>query len=341
MKKVLALVLALALTLTCVSAEDQPSGIKMRVGTMANALGLPLVQAQQAGYFKDAGIEVEIVVFATGAPINEAMGAEELDVAVSGMASVYALATGRYKYIGDGVIATGGDGVYARPDSPIVKVKGKAAGTLGDAASVKDADILGPLATSGHYTAIKYVESLGLTADDFNMVSMDYPQAYQAFVVGQGDMVASTMPYSAKLDEAGFVKVAELKDVTGMGWMDTIFAQDYMVSERRGDLLALLDCYYRASEDLKNDEALRRSLGMAWYKEEGKTYTDFDMDTEIQQKAYHTLDSILTDEFPFGSTMLSLGEFFTIQGMIDEDNLPNIAASMDPSMVEELKAKRK
>ena len=133
------------------------SGKTLIVGTMANSLGLPVHQADIAGYFKDAGLDVKIEIFATGAPINEAMAAGNLDVAVSGMASVYALATGMYTYIGDGVITTGGESIYARADSPIAKAAANDRGVIGDAEVLKGASILGPLATTAHYQAIKYM----------------------------------------------------------------------------------------------------------------------------------------------------------------------------------------
>ena len=106
------------------STEAALSGETLRVGTMPVTLGVPVQYAYDQGYFEDAGLDVEIVLFATGAPVNEAMAAGEIDVAVSGMASVYALATGMYTYIGDGSITLDGEAIYARPDSDIAKAEG-------------------------------------------------------------------------------------------------------------------------------------------------------------------------------------------------------------------------
>ena len=118
------------------------SGKTLRVGTMPVTLGVPVQYAYDQGYFEDAGLDVEIVLFATGAPVNEAMAAGEIDVAVSGMASVYALATGMYTYIGDGSITLDGEAIYARPDSDIAKAEGVLPGTKGSADTVKGKSIL-------------------------------------------------------------------------------------------------------------------------------------------------------------------------------------------------------
>ena len=74
MKRRVALVVAtcmLAGTMAVpVSADElKGSGEKLIVGTMANALGLPVHWAQEKGYFEDAGLDVDLEIFATGAPI--------------------------------------------------------------------------------------------------------------------------------------------------------------------------------------------------------------------------------------------------------------------------------
>lgn len=159
------------------SGEKDPtalnlSGKKLTIGTQAKAAGLYVYVAQEMGLFEDAGLDVEIVTFASGAPINEAMAAGELDVAVSGMATVYALATGMYTYVGDGTITVNGQAIFARADSDIAKAGNYSGNIIGSPETVKGCSILGPLSTAAHYDAISYVNTFGLTSDDFSMVSM-------------------------------------------------------------------------------------------------------------------------------------------------------------------------
>lgn len=325
---------------TAAPAEAQKptsSGKTLIVGTMANSLGLPVHQAEIAGYFKDAGLDVKIEIFATGAPINEAMAAGNLDVAVSGMASVYGLATGMYTYIGDGVITTGGESIYARADSEIAKAGADAKGIVGSKDTVKGASILGPLATTAHYQAIKYIEAFGLTTNDFQMVSMDYAQAYQAFITGEGDLIASKMPYTNQLEEAGYVRVSDMNLVSDSPIVDTIFTQNKIAQERGGDLELFLDCYYRACADLMNDETKRREVAQKWYADEGITYSQTDMDTEIKVKEYFTLGSVDESGSSIGSFMLNIGEFFVTQDMITKDDFPNVEKSMNHTFLDNVK----
>lgn len=342
MKKFLAAVLAAGMMVSCMSGaafaeEITASGEPLVVGTMANSLGLPVHWAEEMGYFEEAGLDVQIEIFATGAPINEAMAAGELDVAVSGMASVYGLATGMYTYIGDGVITAGGESIYARADSEFAKAAADERGLIGDPEVLKDASILGPLATTAHYQAIKYMEHYGLTTEDFSMVSMDYAQAYQAFITGEGDLIAAKMPYTNQLLEAGYVMVSDMSLVLDDPIVDTIFVQNAVAEEKANDLILFLDCYYRACEDIMTDEAKRREVAVAWYAEEGITYSESDMDSEIAVKEYYTKETVNTDS-TIGAFMTNIGAFYVEQEMIAESDFPNIEASIDTSFIEAAKA---
>lgn len=302
---------------------------------MAKAMGLPLKYALDQGYFKDRGLDVEIITFATGAPINEAMNAGELDVAVSGMANVYNLATGNFTYVGDTMISEKGQALYVRPDSAIAACTPEG-GVIGSAETVKGMSILGPLSTSAQYNAIKYIEHFGLTSEDFSMVSMEYAQAYQAFITGEGDGIATIPPYSFQLEEAGMVNVASVATLMGQPLTDGIYVQNSVASERGADVQALLEGYYQACEELLADEELRKEVGMAWYAEEGVTYSDADMENEILAQTYTTLDSMKSDRYIFGATMTTMGKFFSTQGLIEEANLGNIEQSFDTSFVEKI-----
>lgn len=314
-----------------------PSGKPLIIGTMPNHVGIPVHQADVAGYFKDAGLDVMIEIFATGAPINEAMAAGSLDVAVSGMASVYNLATGMYTYVGDGTITNGGDGIYARPDSPIALAERNEKGVLKDKELLRGVQILGPLATVGHYQATKYMEAVGLTSNDYNMVAMDFAQAYQAFIAGEGDLIAVTVPYSTQLEAAGYVKVCDMTTISDSPIIDTVYVQNKVAEERQDDLELFLECYYKACEDLMKDKDMRRQLSLDWYTSEGINTTDADMDRELQVKEYYSIDTIDPDKI--GQFMVELGKFYSTQDMVAKEDVPKIEASVNNTFLKNIKAR--
>jgi NitT/TauT family transport system substrate-binding protein len=86
-------------------------------------MGTPLDYAMKKGWIEEAGLKIERILFPTGAPINEALAAEQIDFSLNGLATVYAVAAGDVTWIGE-INTASGLAVYVRPDSPVVKEKG-------------------------------------------------------------------------------------------------------------------------------------------------------------------------------------------------------------------------
>ena len=347
----LAIILAIALLAACASPggtgggaaapdvvvetrEDGrpiPTGRPLIVGTIPNHVGLPVHYAMVNGLFEEVGLDIRLEVFVTGAPINEAMAAGALDLAVSGQAGVHGLATGMYTYIGDGVFSLSGEYIFARPDSPIALAGANAAGLIGSAETVRGATFIGPLGTVAQAMVIRYAERFGLTADEVSMVGMDFSQGVQAFLIGEGDLVVARPPEVSELIDLGYVIVAGFQHVFDATVTDTIFVQDSVAAERPGDLELFLYVYYKASTALMADEARRREVTLDLFASEGVTLTEADLDREIASRAYWTFDTIDPDRL--GSFMIEIGEFFTYAEMISQENFPNIEASFDSSFL--------
>lgn len=83
---------ALAIGLAVGSAQAQEQ-VKVAVGGRAFLGYLPLTLAQQLGYYKDAGVEVEIIDFAGGAKAMEAMVGGSVDFALGGFEHAMRLQT--------------------------------------------------------------------------------------------------------------------------------------------------------------------------------------------------------------------------------------------------------
>ena len=219
--------------------EGTQSGEVLNVGTMALTCGVPVLYAEEQGYFEDAGLNVNIEIFATGAPINEAIAAEEIDVAVSGFASVYSLANANCTWLAD-VNTTGGMALYARPDSEIAQCT-EEDGIIGSAEALKGLQILEPLGTAVQYMTESYAEKFGLTPNDINQVNMEYAPAYQAFTTGEGDLIASNPPYSYTLETEGYTKLCTFENATGVNMCDGCFARTPVVEERSEDIQKFVD----------------------------------------------------------------------------------------------------
>lgn len=318
--------------------KPSASGEKLVVGTLANWVGLPVWYAKQEGYFEEAGLDVEIVNFGSqGTLVNEAMAADECDIAVSGMASVYALSTGMYKYIGDGCLTISGETLYCRPDSDIYQSGPDENGVYGSKESLKDAVILGPMNTTAQMNAIAYMEYFGYGANDFTFTNLDYSSGLAAFESGEGDLVAVNPTYASYLAEDGYVQAADFTQISDQDIIDAIYCQNELLSERSGDAELFLYCYYKACSDMLENQDHRVEVAYDWYTAEGLDYSEEDVINECSQKSYFTIDTVDEGEHPLGSFMKYSGKFLVDNEKITDEDMKNVEASIDNSLIANIK----
>lgn len=344
------LVAVLALTMTtaltgCSSSGDkgtengnQESGIVsefevLNVGTMALTCGIPVLYAQEQGYFEEAGLNVNVELFATGAPINEAIAANQIDIAVSGFASVYSLANASCTWLAD-VNTTGGMGLYVRADAPIAQNPEKD-GLIGDAENLKGMQILEPLGTAVQYMTESYAEKYGLTPSDINQVNMEYASAYQAFTTGEADAMAANPPYSYQLEESGYIRLCSFEDATGVNMCDGCFARNEVVEKRSEEVQLFIDCLVKAMDDLQDDE-LRSEYTRKVYDENAITCSDSDLAHEIEDRDYVGTEMLKSSDYKLGEAWVAITDFLVNAEKITADNAPNVAKSINPSFVSEV-----
>ena len=105
---------------TADSGELKGSGETLVVGVQPCSFCYPVIYASEKGYFKDAGLDVEYIVFDNGSSMNEGLAAQQLDIGVNGLATIYTVCGGVCDLIAESE-AAGTGAIYARPDSDIAK----------------------------------------------------------------------------------------------------------------------------------------------------------------------------------------------------------------------------
>ncbi len=314
------------------------SGEKLVIGTLANWVGLPAWYAYAEGYYEEVGLDVEIVNFGSqGTLVNEAMAADECDIAVSGMASVYALSTGMYTYIGDGCLTISGESLYCRPDSEIYATVDDN-GVYGSTEALKDATILGPMNTTAQMNAIAYMEYFGYDATEFTFTNLDYSSGLAAFESGEGDLIAVNPTYAVYLEEDGYVKASDFTQISEQDIIDAVYCQNELLEERSGDVELFLYCYYKACADMLANQDNRVDVAYEWYVGEGLEYTEQDVIDECSLKSYFTLDTVDEGEYALGGFMEYAGEFLLENEKVTEDDLANVKASIDNTYINSVKA---
>ena len=342
--------IAIALAMTGCAAKEAPKAAeapaaaakkelgKIRIGTMPSTMGVPVQYAVEMGYFKDEGLDVELSMFPSGAPINEAIAAGQLDVAASGLASVFPLANGIASWIGEGN-TTGGMGIYVRKDSKLLANKGLVSSKpnmYGSVDTIKGTKFIGPVGTSAQFNVMRYIQQFGMTDKDISMIHMEHGQAYQAFIAGQGDAIASSPPYTYQLAGQGYVLLASFEDATEAPLFDGLLATNSFLQSNPEKVKAFVAGYYRACQAFTDDEKLRFDFSKKWFTANGREPTDQAMNDEIRDRKYVTKALMTAPGYSFGKGMLAIAEFYTADGKIAKENVPNVTKSFYTKAIEEL-----
>ena len=319
------------------SSGAEPGNVKLKVAMMPFCGNVPAQYAFDKGYFKDEGLDIEFYQFANGAAINEALGAKQVDVAVSGLAMVFSLASGTCSWIGESN-TSGGMGVYVSPDSDILGAKGGIEGKpemYGSAETIKGTKVLGQLGTSSQYNVVCWLQQFGLTENDIEFINLDLGTDLTALYAGEGEALAASRPYSFQAEDKGYVCAATFEDATDCTLYDGIVARREVVEKDRDALVKFLKAYYKAADEIATDETLRFDTSMKYFSDNGREYSDDDMDDEIRVNAYVTTDYMGQDGYVFGEAMIKIADFYSEAGKIEAENLANVPASFDTSLLKD------
>ncbi|MFG6330922.1 MAG: ABC transporter substrate-binding protein [Lachnospiraceae bacterium] len=311
----------------------------LRIATMPHQMGITLYYADKMGLFEQAGINVEMSMFVGGAAINEAIGAGELDGAISGLASVYALSNGLVKMVGE-VDTAGTDCLMIRADSPIAAEKGNIEGKpemYGSAEVLKGQDLICQVGQANQFYFTKYLSQFGLTENDINFVNMEDAAGAQAFMSGEGDMIGTKMPYMYEmLKDGGYIIAASVGDATDILIKDCVIFTPEILETRREEVKIFLSVIYDINEQFKADEALRAQTINDFFAENGKEVVDEQVAYEMEHCMLFTKETLCTDDYFMGDGMQSVADFYGTTGAIDPDRVDNVYKNYDSSLLSEV-----
>lgn len=321
------------------SESTKPDYATLRVGTLPFTGSVPFAYATQQGYFEEAGLNIEQYEFPTGAPMNEAFAAGQLDIAIIGLAGVISMSKGDAVCIYETNTASGGNGIYVRPDSPLAQASGQVndyPNLKGSADLLEGITIIGQLATASQLMTIMYLEKFGLTQDDINFVNMDTGSDYQAFKTGEGDAVALMTPYTYQARDDGYVEIASFEDAADFVIPDTMLATKDIMASDRETVKAFLQVYMRAIDELNADPNMLFETSKQYFIDCGREYADEYITADLETRFPIDVDYMSQSDYVFGAGMWQVANLFVEAGKIDEANLHNVVDCLDTSLIEEL-----
>ena len=353
MKKILKRIVALSMVLALVGCSS--SGGNTATSTASKQTGsassdlpvlrvamMPFITSLPARYIKvnkldeKNGFKMETTMYATGAPMNEALAADLWDVGAMGAAAVTGVANYDMTIIGEVLESQDGLGVFVKPESKIATVKGynpSFPNVYGDPDTVKGAKILLPIGTAQHFTTLKWLEKIGvkaedvnivnmetaqayqaLKAEDVNIVNMETAQAYQALKADQADAVALNIPtfFDAKND--GMVQVGNLADM-GTKYVDMVTGNKKSLETKSEIIQKYIDLLAVAGAALNADQDMATKLMMDYLKEAGAETSEESVRGDLGRVKFIEASDWKNREL--GSFAKELGEFYIGLGQLD------------------------
>ena len=317
---------------TDANTEDLPV-IKVAVMPFLNSL--PIVYMQENGLDVANGFKMETVYFANGGTMNEALAADEWEIGTLSAAAVNSLAIYGAYCVADVAHSEGGLYTLCPADSPIAQVKGSNPSypdVYGDADTVSGITIATNTGTISHLNVIKWLEALGMSTDDVNIVNMDFPSAYQALLTGNCDVAALNPPTSFQAESEGYVITSSLSSLD-VPQFDSIIVSNKAYTERRDVLVNYVKAFFQATDALQADPDMAAQMLLDWYTSNGSETTLEACATEIETRPYVTSQEAPT--ITIGESVEVTGEFWVEQELLEESRFPEIATHIDDSIVKE------
>ena len=305
MKKIVALILLTLLVFSMAgfasarAAGEETELVPLKVAVMPMHTSSAVYYIVENNLDEAYGLDIEMVLFSSGATMNEALASGQFDCAPIGGAGIFGVASYGGKYVGDYQINWGGDEVFAQADHPATQVKGynpTYPEVYGDPDTVKGTTILYTAGTTSQLVANRWLEAIGVKNDEVSMLNMEYAQTLQAFVTDQADFASLASPWCFEAADDGYVKVADLGTLD-MPCVQSVIVPEGAYENKKEDIAKFLDCLYDANGQLMDDFELYVEWVKKWYETNGNEATEEDVRRECEIKDYVTWDSYQNVEY--------------------------------------------
>lgn len=258
----------------------------------------PVYIAREKGFFKDAGLTVNEVLFDNGPVQMEALSSDSWDLGATGVGGVLSGAIGYDALlVGASNSDNGTQTIWVRNDSAIAKA-GKGNNTInkdiaGDANSWKGAEVL---CTSGNvlqYLLLKTLSGFGLTLNDIKFVAMDSPTANSAFIAGQGDAAVITGAISFADDKANYT-LASSGNLADTGLMCNFMANknSYSDPEKYEAMKVFMKVYFQTIAWMQENPDEAAQLCSDFNQECGINLSPETASLYLKQDPYYSLEAV-------------------------------------------------
>ncbi|WHH60825.1 NrtA/SsuA/CpmA family ABC transporter substrate-binding protein [Petroclostridium sp. X23] len=233
-------------------SQKQPEQLqKLTISHHPSTHGLPAYVALEKGWFKEQGLDVDLMVYISGPPQMEALASNAWETGgAGGPGAVNGVVSYDLSILGYGTWDDPSLDIYVREDSPIYKSgKGNIPNypdIYGKPEDWKGKEFLLPKGTTAHLTLLATLEAMGLSEEDVKITHMEVPAAYTAFKANQGDGVVQWITFSLNAQKNGWKKVSGA-EAAGVHIPTCVFASSKILKDRPEVVQKYLDTYMEAA----------------------------------------------------------------------------------------------
>jgi NitT/TauT family transport system substrate-binding protein len=245
MKRFRPVLLVLALLLTAVPVGAQRP-VKLKLGVLKLTSSAVLFLGVEKGYFREFGIEPELVYFQAAQPIAVALASGDIDMGATG------LTAGLYNIVAGGVrIAIVADKGREWPDhnlTALVVRKDLHDNGVSTMRQLKGRKIgVTQIGSTFHYNVGRYLEKEGMAPGDVELVPLQgLPALNDALAARRVDAVATAEPFVSRLEAAG-AGVAILQTGDTFPWQIAAVMYSEKLARNRKAAVAFMKGYVKAS----------------------------------------------------------------------------------------------
>lgn len=203
----------------------------------------PVYIALEKGYFKESGIELELVgPFTSGPAAVQAATAGKVDAAHSAITGLATAAAEGFK------LKAVADSQSETSKAPLMRWYVKKDSTIREAKDLKGKTIaVNSFSGSFYFTILKYLEKAGLKKEDVQFVNMPHPNQPQALLTGQVDVAGVIDPFSAQLQESPETRVLVTGyDILGENQFSVIFFTEEFIRKSPATVKRFVGAYQKA-----------------------------------------------------------------------------------------------
>lgn len=314
--------------------QESEEPVAIRAAVMPQQLSLPLYYISKQGWDVENGFKLELTTFQSGAPMNEALGADLWDVATIGAAGVLSCSVYDAVHIISHEDSSAGLDFMVRADSDIAQVKGELPDypqLYGNPETIKGKTFMFPIGSGHHLLLGEYLNAMGLKESDINMVNMNHAEGYQAFVSGQGDFSATAYPTTDDYIKEGYVSAANMITAKCPYYDNMIVNRKFYDDAKKQEaLLALLTQMLRCADEFQDDETLLAAMA-EWYQVNGQEIDPDTIRNQVLERPFLTVSDFTSADTT--ASFKRMTEFFASIEKISEEDMDKVFGNIKPDLL--------